>query len=488
MGESHTYVAVDLGAESGRLVKGILTDGKIKLEEIARFPTGMVPIHGHFHWNFLRLYEEMLKALKKCVPMDVPIESIAVDSWGVDFALLAEDGTMMGLPVAYRDSRTDGMMDTLFKRIRAEKVYEKTGIQFMQINSLYQLLALARQKSVALKNATDFLMVSDYFHYLFSGKKTNEYTNASTTQCLNVHTGQWDEELLEAIGVSPSLMQEIVQPGTVIGPITKEIQQQTGLGPVPVIATSTHDTASAVAAVPAQGDKWAYISSGTWSLMGVEAAGPVTSAKAYEYNFTNEGGVFNTIRFLKNIMGLWLVQRCRADCEKEIDYGTLTKMASEAPAFVSLIDPNHNSFLNPPSMTKAIEDFCKQSGQPAPNSMGAFVRCCLESLALQYRLVMRQLCEIHDTRFDTLHVVGGGTQNKLLNQLTADATGVEVIAGPVEATVLGNLAMQAIGLRHIKSLQEARRIIRNSFELETYQPENTKQWDEQFDRFLKLKG
>jgi rhamnulokinase len=487
MKKSHAYLAVDLGAESGRVVKGILSDGKLQLEEIARFPNGMVPIHGHFHWNFIRLYEEMLKAFKQCSQSDPPVESIGVDTWGVDFVLLAEDQTLLGLPVAYRDSRTEGMMEEMFKRVPAEKVYEKTGIQFMVFNSLYQLLALSEQKSIALKHAAHFLMVPDYFHYLFTGKITNEYTDATTTQCLNVHTRKWDKELLKAAGVSPSLMKEVIQPGTVIGPITEPLQQLTGLGPIPVVAPGTHDTASAVAAVPAEGDKWAYISSGTWSLMGIEAAAPVSSPKAFEYNFTNEGGVFNTIRFLKNIMGLWLVQRCRAAFKKELDYGTLTQMAAKAPAFVSLIDPDWDAFLNPPSMTEAIADFCRRTGQPVPANEGAYIRCCLESLALQYRLVMQQLCEMHNTTFETLHIVGGGTQNKLLNQLAADATKTPVKTGPVEATVLGNLAMQAIGLGHIGSLKEARKIIGRSFEMETYTPRDGGRWDAAFDRFLKLK-
>ncbi len=488
MGQNHAYAAIDLGAESGRVVKGILADGKLHLEEINRFPNGMVPIGGHYHWNLIRLYEAMIEAFKICAKSDVPIESIGVDSWGVDFALLAEDESLMGLPVAYRDDRTNGMMETLFKRMPAEKVYDKTGIQFMKFNSIYQLLAMAEQKSEALKNAKHFLMIPDYFHYLFTGKITNEYTNASTTQGLNVKTRTWDTELFEAIGVSTEIMHNLITPGTVIGPLTEQLQTITGLGPVPVIAPGTHDTASAVAAVPAEGENWAFISSGTWSLMGIEAESPVSSPKAFEYNFTNEGGVFNTIRFLKNIMGLWLVQRCRAAFGDDTDYGTLTELAAEAPAFVSLIDPDRDVFMNPLSMTEAIADFCRQTGQPVPASKGAYICCCLESLAMQYRLVMHQLCEIYNTTFDKLYIVGGGTQNKLLNILTAEATGVPVITGPVEATVVGNIIMQAIGMGHIGSLAEGRQIIRQSFPMETYQPRDTLVWDQQYDRFMKLKN
>jgi rhamnulokinase len=487
MSQNHAYAAIDLGAESGRLVKGILKDGKLHLEEISRFANGMVPISGHFYWNLIRLYEAMMEAFKKCAKSDVPIESIGVDSWGVDFVLLAKDESLMGLPVAYRDTRTDGMMETLFKRIPSEKIYEKTGIAFMKFNSIYQLLALAEQKSEALKNAAHFLMIPDYFHYLFTGKITNEYTDATTSQGINLKTGAWDTDIFKAIGVSANILHPLIKPGTRIGPISGHLQSLTGLGPVPVIAPGTHDTASAVAAVPAEGKNWAYISSGTWSLMGMEADSPVSSPKAFEYNFTNEGGVFNTIRFLKNIMGLWLVQRCRAAFDKQIDYGILTQMASQAPAFVSLIDPDRDAFMNPPSMTAAIADFCKKTGQPVPVSEGAYVRCCLESLAMQYRLVMQQLCEIYKTKIEKLHIVGGGSQNTLLNQLSADATGTTVITGPVEATVIGNIAVQAIGLGHIASLSEARKIIRNSFEMNTYAPENTSAWDAQFERFMKLK-
>ncbi len=488
MGQAHAYAAVDLGAESGRVVKGTLKDGKLEIDVISRFPNGMLPIHGTWHWNFIRLYDEMIKGFKECSKSEVPIESIGVDTWGVDFALLADDKAMMGLPVAYRDTRTDGMIDEMCSRVPKEKIYEKTGIAFMKFNTLYQLLALSQQNSSTLKNAKHLLFVPDYFHYLFTGKITNEYTIGSTSQMMNVHTREWDQDLLNAIGVSPSLIKDTIDPGTVIGPITEELQQLTGLGPIPVVAPATHDTASAVASVPASGTNFAFISSGTWSLMGMEANKPISTPKAFEYNFANEGGVFNTTRFLKNIMGLWLVQRCRAAFDKEIDYGTLTQMAADAEPFVSLIDPDRDEFMNPASMTDAIDAFCKETGQPVPTSEGAYVRCCLETLAMQYRLVMNQLCEVHDTTFDKLHIVGGGTQNKLLNQFTADATGVKVITGPVEATVIGNIMVQAIGMGHVASLDEARTIIRNSFEMETFQPENKKQWDDQFDRFISLKG
>jgi rhamnulokinase len=487
MGQSHVYLAVDLGAESGRVVKGILTDNKLRLEEVNRFANGMVPIGGHYHWNLIRLYESIIEAFRKCAQSNTPIESIGVDSWGVDFVLLAEDQSLLGLPVAYRDNRTDGMMEKLFERISRERVYEKTGIAFMKFNSLYQLLALSSRQSEALKHARHFLMVPDYFHYLFTGKTTNEYTIASTSQCLNLKTRSWDSDLTRAADIPAALLSDLIEPGTVIGPLNEQLQAVTGLGPVRVVAPCGHDTASAVAAVPAEGGNWAYISSGTWSLMGIETSRPMATQKAYEYNFTNEGGAFNTIRFLKNIMGLWLVQQCRAAFEKKMDYATLTQMAAQAPAFTSLIDPDRDDFMNPLSMTVAIADFCKRTGQPVPKNEGAYVRCCLESLALQYRLVMQQLIEIHNIQFEKLHIVGGGTQNKLLNQFTADATGMPVVTGPVEATIIGNVIMQAIGSGHLDSLAQARQIVRQSFPMETYTPQQTSIWDQQFARFLKLK-
>lgn len=487
MGQIHAYAAIDLGAESGRVVKGILKNGRLHMEEINHFKNGLVPINGHDHWNLIGLYESMIEAFKICAQSEVPIESIGVDSWGVDFALLAEDESLMGLPMGYRDSRTDGMMEKMFKKMPKKTIYEKTGIQFMKFNTIYQLLSLSEDQKPYLPLVKDFLMIPDYFHFLFTGNKTNEYTNASTTQLLNLQTGTWDNELLDAVGVPNGMFKELLQPGTVIGPITQQLQDVTGLGPVPVVAPGTHDTASAVVAVPASDGDWAYISSGTWSLMGIEADRSVSSQKAYDYNFTNEGGVFGTIRFLKNIMGLWLVQRCRVAFNTEIDYATLTQMAADVPAFVSLIDPDRDEFLNPVSMTDTIADFCKQTGQPVPGSEGAYVRCCLESLAMQYRCVLEMLSDIYEKAFDTIHIVGGGTQNKLLNQFAADATGVTVITGPVEATSIGNIIMQAIGLGHIKDLAEGRQIIRNSFDLETYTPQQTDQWDRQYERFMKLK-
>jgi rhamnulokinase len=488
MRDGHTFLAVDLGAESGRVVQGTLADDRLTIEELARFPNGMVTIHGHQYWNLLRLYEQMLPAFRQAADAGNDIASIGVDSWGVDYVLLAEDGAPVGLPVAYRDSRTNGMMEKLFQQLDRETIYHKTGIQFAQFNTLFQLYAMSEQQAPQLKIARDFLMVPDYFHYLLTGMKTNEYTNASTTQLLSATDRQWDRELLQAAGISPTVFQKILLPGTVVGPLTDELKQLTGLAKTVVTAPATHDTASAVAAVPATGDNWAYISSGTWSLMGIEAQEPNTSAQAFACNFTNEGGVAGSIRFLKNIMGFWLVQQCRKEFNQEFSYAELTQLAAASSEFVSLIDPNVASFLNPPSMTVAIADFCHRTRQPAPESPGAIVRCCLESLALEYRLVYEQLRQIQQRPLEKIHIVGGGCQNELLCQFAANATGCMVLAGPVEATAIGNILLQAIGLGAISSLAEARAIVKRSFPVTVYAPEDTQLWDNAMDRFRQLKN
>jgi rhamnulokinase len=486
---THAYLAVDLGAESGRVLRGILADGRLTLEEVARFPTGMVHIHGHHYWNLLRLYEAMRDGFKTAAASGPAPESIGVDTWGVDFVLLAEDGSLLGQPVAYRDSRTDGIMERLFPTLSAQKIYAHTGIQFMQFNTIFQLFALAKARSPLLPAARDLLLVPDYFNYLFTGVKVSEFSDASTTQLLNVRTGQWDEELIRAVGIDPAIFQKIVPPGTIIGPITPELREETGLGPIPVVAPATHDTGSAIAAVPAAGDEnWAYISSGTWSLMGIETREPVTSEEARAHNFTNEGGVDGTTRFLTNIAGLWLVQRLRAGFAETLGYGELTRLAGEAAPFASLINPDDARFLKPASMPDAFAALCRETGQPVPATPGAFIRCALESLALRYRACLDALRTVQPNPIHRIHIVGGGTQNQLLNQMTADACGVPVVAGPVEATAIGNLVIQARALGHIGSLAEARAIIRQSFPVEEYQPTGRAAWDAAYEKFQALRG
>ena len=481
-----SYIAIDLGAESGRLVRGTICINRLEIKEIGRFPNGIIKTHGHLSWNLGRLFDEIRKSMTGLAKSTQP-ESIGVDTWGVDFVLLSADGSLAGPPVAYRDSRTDGMMERFFELIPKEKIYNKTGIQFMQINTLYQLFARAQQKSPHLASAETLLFIPDYFHYLLTGEKCSEFTIASTSQIYNIKDKTWDTEILKAIGVSPKLFQKIIQPGTIIGKLTKEIRDETGFEEIPVIAPASHDTASAVASVPAQGDDWAYISSGTWSLMGIETKEPILTEKAMKFNFTNEGGVNGTYRFLKNIMGLWTVQRIKSDLKNKYDYEQLTNMASESKPFVSLINLDDPRFLNPPSMIKAIIDFCHETGQSEPDTPGALVRCALESLALHYRTVLDELRDVQNKPINRIHIVGGGSQNELLCQMTADATGIPVLAGPTEATSIGNIIVQAQSLGHVDSLVDARSMVHNSFSIQEYNPSKSDPWNAALQRYNALK-
>jgi rhamnulokinase len=439
------------------------------------------------HWDALRLHAEMLAGMRKCAGDYGGVDSIGVDTWGVDFALLGRAGTLLGNPRHYRDPHTETIMDTAFARVPKKEIFRQTGIQFMRFNTLFQLLALQRDRSPLLDAAETMLTMPDLFHFWFTGVKVNEFSNASTTQMLNPATRGWAFDLVKAFNLPVKILGSIVQPGTVLGPLRASIASETGLNPVPVVAPASHDTGSAVAAVPAQGTSWAYISSGTWSLMGAEIPAPKVDEEVQRYNFTNEGGVGGTIRFLKNIAGLWLVQECRRIWEREgktYSYDELARLAAAAPPFVSLVDPDDASFMLPPSMPAALADFCRRTGQPAQSEPGTVVRCALESLALRYRWVLDRLESLLGRRLDTIHVVGGGSQNELLCQLTADACNRPVLAGPVEATAIGNLMVQAIGIGLLGSLAEGREVVRRSFELRTFTPHNPEAWHGPYERFL----
>jgi rhamnulokinase len=481
-------LAIDLGAESGRGVLGLFDGQKLRLEVVHRFPNGPVRTLDTMHWDVLRLYSEMLATLRQCTTDHGGIDCLGVDTWGVDFALLGRDGSLLGNPRHYRDPHTENIMAAAFARVPREEVFRQTGLQFMRFNTLFQLLALQRDRSPLLDVAENLLMIPDLFHYFFTGIKANEFTDASTTQFHDPTAKSWASSLFKAFGLPSRILGTLVQPGTVLGPLRSALVAETGLNPVPVIATATHDTGSAVAGVPAQGKAWAYISSGTWSLMGVELDAPLINEKALQYNFTNEGGVGGTTRFLKNIMGLWLVQECRRAWEragKSHSYEELARLAGTAPPFISLVDPDHASFILPSSMPQTIADYCKRTGQPAPAEPGPVVRCALESLALRYRWVLERLEELLGRHQEVIHVVGGGSQNELLCQFTADACNRPVLAGPVEATAIGNLLVQAVGLRLLGSLVDAREVVRRSFELRTYEPRNSQAWDEPYARFLR---
>ena len=483
------FLALDLGAESGRAILGCLEKQRLQIKEISRFPNQMLPIHGHLYWNVFRLFEEVRKGLGICLA-EIKINSLALDTWGVDFGFLAEDGTIIGLPFAYRDPHTKGIGEEFFKKVPETKVYQLTGIQFLRFNSLFQLYALKMEKSSILEAATDLLFMPDLFNYFLTGKKKTEFTFATTSQLYNPRKGDWEEELFKALEVPKTLMQEVVQPGTIIGELDPEISRTSGGDPVPVIAVASHDTGSAVAAVPAVGQDWAYISSGTWSLMGIETQIPIINDQAMTLNFTNEGGVEGTFRFLKNITGLWLLQECRKAWAKGKDYSyeQLIHLAEEAEAFQFFIDPDWEGFLNPPDMPEAIQTYCVLTNQKTPGSPAEFVRCVLESLALKYRVVLDQLRQIHSQPIQKIHIIGGGVKNRLLCQFTANATGLPVYAGPIEATSIGNIMMQALTLGSVNSVQEMREVIRRSFELTLYEPEHPNAWDRSKEQYLEILG
>ncbi len=489
MSATKKLLAFDLGAESGRGIIGHFDGDRLRLEVVHRFGNGPVRTLDSLHWDVLRLHGDLLTACRKCAAEHGGVDGLGVDTWGVDFALLGRGGTLLGNPRHYRDPHTETILDTAFERVSRDEVFRQTGIQFMRFNTLFQLLALQRDRSPLLDVAEHLLFMPDLFHYLLTGIKVNEYTDASTGQVIDPHTRTWARDLLRAFGLPDKIFGTLVPPGTVLGPLRPSVAAEAGLVGVPVIAPATHDTAAAVAAVPASAASWAYISSGTWSLMGVEIPGPQVNPQVQACNFTNEGGVGNTVRLLKNVMGLWLVQECRRAWERsghDFNYEELMRLAEVAPPFASLVDPDDATFILPASMPAALAEFCRRTGQLAPAEPGAVVRCALESLALRYRWVLERLEELLGRQVEVIHVVGGGSQNALLCQFTADACDRPVLAGPVEATALGNVLVQALGLRLIGSLAQGREVVRRSVEVREYTPHNPQAWQEPYQRFLAL--
>lgn len=474
------YLALDLGAESGRAIRGTLEDDRLTLTEIHRFPNGAVQLPDGLYWNVLRLWEEIQRAI--ALASSVPLESLGLDTWGVDFALLDETGALLANPRHYRDPRTNGMMDEVFRRVPRREIFAQTGIQFLQLNTLYQLFALARQQPHLLQAAHTLLTIPDLFNYWLTGQQVCEFTNATTTQCFDPLRRTWATSLLEALDLPARLLPPVCEPGTILGPLSASPSVPPSASHPLVIAPACHDTGSAVVAVPAEGKGFAWLSSGTWSIMGVEVDAPCLDERALAYNFTNEGGVFGTWRLSKNIMGLWLIQECRR--EWGISYDEITRLAAEARPFLAVIDPDAEPFFHPGSMSEKIRQFCARSGQPIPQTRGEVARVALESLALKYRLVLERLEALTGARLTPLHIIGGGTKNRLLNQFTADAVGRPVVAGPVEATAIGNLLMQAIALGHLADLQAARALVRRSFPLETFLPAQSSGWEEARQKLL----
>jgi rhamnulokinase len=476
------YIAVDLGAESGRVMIGSIVNDKLTLKECHRFPNGPYKAaDGSLHWDWTKLMGEIKTGLKIAIPQcKGKPAGIGVDTWGVDFGLIGADGKLLEDPYNYRDSRTDGMMDIAFGKMGKRAVYDNSGIQFMQLNSVYQLLSMRLSNHPLLGKAKTLLFVADLISYLLCGKAYAEYTFASTSQIMDMKTGKWSEAIVKGLDLPGNLLPEIMPTGTVVGNLTPEICAELGCDPVPVIATAAHDTGSAVAGVPAEkGTSWAYLSSGTWSLMGIETPHAIINDKTFEYQFTNEGGVNNTIRLLKNIMGLWLVQECRRQWQREgteLGYAELAKMAAAAKPFVAKIDPDYSEFLAPGDMPAKINRFLQSTGQQPITDKGQMVRAILESLARKYGQVLRMLEDLQGKKIDVLHIVGGGIQNELLNQFTADATGCKVITGPVEATASGNIVVQAMATGDVKDLWHARQIVSNSYEIKEYLPQNPDAW------------
>jgi rhamnulokinase len=498
---TRNYLALDLGAESGRGLLGRFDGESLVLEEVHRFANNPVRMGDTLYWDLPRLFDEVKVAVGKSARRGDELDCVGVDTWGVDFGLIGRADTLLGNPVHYRDSRTNGMFEVAFQRVARERIYEITGLQFLPFNTVYQLLSLTQSQSPLLEVAETMLMMPDLFGWLLTGRRASEWTDASTTQLTDPHSRTWSAELCKRLQLPQSLLPELIEPGSVIGTLRKSVVDELGLSyPVTVIAPATHDTASAVAAVPAarasqssgsasSPPDWCYLSSGTWSLLGVEVPQPVINAETLRCNFTNEGGAKGTTRLLKNIMGLWLVQECRrawARAGREWSYEELTARAQAAAPFGSLVDPDDGSFLFPGDMPARLTAFCSRTDQVSPRDEGATVRCCLESLALKYRWVIERIERILDTQITTIHIVGGGTKNELLCQFTADACGRVVRAGPVEATAIGNILLQASGYGQIGSMADLRAVVARSFPVRIYEPRDTGAWTDAFARFSSL--
>ena len=487
-----TYLAVDLGASGGRVLAGRFDGQLLSLEELHRFENGPVPAAGSLYWDVLRLWGQITEGLRHgAARFGRGVRSVGVDAWGVDFALLGKGDVLLGNPHCYRDPRSNGMLEKALEIVGRQEIFAQTGLQFMPINTLYQFLSLRVHQSPLLEMAESLLLIPDFFHWLLTGEKTNEFTNATTTQFFNPARGDWAAELLEKLGLPARLLRPVVQPGTNLGPLRSEVAAETGLGGVNVVLPGTHDTASAVLAVPAKstpGERpdWCYLSSGTWALMGVEMPHPVINDECLRLNFTNEGGVGGTIRLLKNITGLWLVQECRRVWRKagrDYSWEGLLELSAAAPRLASLINPDDPAFQAPGDMPEAIRGYCQRTGQKVPADEGAVIRVALEGVALKSRWVLEGLERLSGGRLDTIHIVGGGARNRQLCQATADACQRRVVAGPIEATAIGNAMAQAIASGAIGSIAQAREIVRLSFPVEEFEPHDAAAWDEAYGKF-----
>lgn len=461
-------IAVDIGASSGRLMLGNLENGLLRLKEIHRFENKIEKIDSFFCWNIDKLFQEIKNGLLKCRDMGIQPDSIGIDTWAVDFVLLDENDNRLTDAVAYRDPRTDGMMEEVFKLIPKEELYSGTGIQFQKFNTIYQLFSIKKRNPEILERAKTFLMIPDYLNFLLTGKKANEYTNATSTQLVNAVTKQWDEDILNTLGFNKEMFQEIQLPKTILGNLTEELVAELGFD-MKVVFPATHDTGSAIISVPEQ-DETIYISSGTWSLMGVENESPISTKEALAYNFTNEGGIDYRFRFLKNIMGLWMIQEVKRNYNDEYSFAQFVQLAEEAKDFKATVNVNDERFLKPSNMIEEIRKYCSENNQPVPQTPGEIAKCVYDSLAESYKETVAEIEQMLDKKFAKINVIGGGCQNELLNRLIAEETCKEVYAGPVEATAIGNLTAQLMALGEMNNIQEARAMIKHSFEVKTYMP------------------
>jgi len=488
------YLAFDIGASSGRVIVGIIDDGILRLDEIYRFPNGGVQVFDSMYWDMLRLFQEIKNGILEYVKKyGSELDSIGLDTWGVDFVLLNERDEPAGPIHTYRDKRTNGMLEKMFQKIPKEEIFNQTGIQFMPINTSTQMFSMVYNNCPELEITKTFLMIPDYFNFLLSGVKCSEYSEATTSQLFNPITNNWAYDLIEKLGLKKEWFCEIKDPGTILGPIQKDIAEETGISPnTLIIAPLCHDTGSAVAAIPVEREKeqreWAYISSGTWSLLGVELEKPLINKKAMLYNYTNEGGINKTSRFLKNLTGLWLIQECKRLWDKDemnLKWDEIEKRAESAPPFKYFINPDDICFLNPQNMIDEIKNYCKTYNQEIPESVGEIARTIYESMSFNYKRAVLNLEDIlENKKVKILHIIGGGSRDNLLNQFTANALNVPVIAGPAETTAIGNILVQALALGEIKNINELRKVVKNSFQVKEYFPNNIDEWNKNYEVFL----
>lgn len=489
LAQKHNFFALDLGATSGRSILGTLSEGKLELKELTRFQNNIIRVQDKYCWDILALFEALKDGLKAAASLHVKIDAIGIDTWGVDFVFLDEDGNLLSQPRSYRDPYTNGVPEAYFNILPKKEVYDLTGIQIMNFNSIFQLVAAKKENSSPLSFVKHMLFIPDALSYMLTGKKVCEYTIASTSQLLNPRTKKFEAKLFQAMGVDPSILPPIIMPGETVGYVLDSIAKECGVEKIPVIAVAGHDTGSAVAAVPAENENFAYLSSGTWSLMGIEVENPIITDESYEMNFTNEGGVDGTIRFLKNITGMWLLEQCRKEWKsvgRSYTYPDIVEMSNSVSGFQCYIDPDDPDFANPESMPAAIAFHCLRTAQKAPVTDAEFICCILQSLALKYKYVLDGLQKMAPFPIQKLHVIGGGSQNKLLNQMTANAIGMPVLAGPGEATAIGNIMVQAKGLGLVNSLQEIREVVNHSFCPDIFYPEDAELWNKEYQNFLSL--